>query len=58
MKKNSGQIFETLQVDPINNEYYIVIPEQLVNELSWYEDSEIFLRVEAGELVLSEKNMD
>jgi hypothetical protein len=58
MKKNSGQIFETLQVDPINNEYYIVIPEQLVNELSWYEDSEIFLRVEAGELVLSEKNID
>ena len=58
MKKNSGQIFETLQVDPINDKYYLIIPEHLVNELSWYEDSEISLRVEAGELVLSEKNMD
>lgn len=58
MKKNSGKIFEALQVDPINGDYYLVIPEQIVNELSWYEDSEIFLRIEGDELVLSEKSVD
>lgn len=58
MKKNSGEIFEVLQVDPINGEYYLVIPEQIINELSWYEDSEISLKVEGGELVISEKEKD
>lgn len=58
MKKNSGEIFEVLQVDPINGEYYLVIPEQIINELSWYEDSELSLKVEGGELVISEKEED
>jgi hypothetical protein len=58
MKKNSGKVFESLQIDPINGDYYLVIPEQIVNELSWYEDSEIFLRIEGDELVLSEKSID
>lgn len=58
MKKNSGEIFEVLQVDPINGEYYLVISEQIINELSWYEDSELSLKVEGGELVISEKEED
>jgi hypothetical protein len=58
MKKNSGKNFEALQVDPISGEYYIVIPEWIVNELSWYEDSEINLSLEGTDLVLSEKEQD
>jgi hypothetical protein len=58
MKKNSGKNFEVLQVDPISGEYYIVIPEWIVNELSWYEDSEINLSLEGTDLVLSEKEED
>jgi hypothetical protein len=55
MKKNSGDIFESLQVDPISGEYYLVIPEQIVNDLSWYEDTEIKFTVEGDEVVLSER---
>jgi hypothetical protein len=58
MKKNSGKNFEVLQVDPITGEYYVVIPEWIVNELSWYEDTKINLKVECGELVLTEKEED
>ena len=55
MKKNSGEIFEPLQVDPITGEYYVVIPEQIVNDLSWYEDTEIRLELSGDELILSER---
>ena len=55
MKKNSGDIFESLQVDPITGDYYLVIPEEIVNELSWYEDTEIKFMVEGDEIILSER---
>jgi hypothetical protein len=54
MKKNSGEIFESLKVDPISGDYYITIPEQIVNELSWYEDTEIRMIIEGEEIILSE----
>jgi len=54
MKKNSGEEKQTVQVDPISGEYYIVIPEWVANELSWYEDTEIKISVEGDEVILSE----
>ena len=56
MKKNPENIFESLQVDPISGEYYLVIPEQIVNELSWYEDTEIQFSVDGDEVILSERD--
>jgi len=58
MKKNSDKNFEALQVDAITGEYYVVIPEWIVNELSWYEDSEINFSLEGTDLVLTEKDED
>jgi len=56
MKKKSGDIFRSLQVDPITGEYYLVIPEQIINDLSWYEDTEIEFLIEGTEVILTEKN--
>jgi hypothetical protein len=56
MKKNSGEIFDFIQVDPITGEYFIVVPEQIINELSWYEDTEVKIRLEGGEIVISERD--
>ena len=56
MKKNSGEIFDSIQVDPITGKYFIIIPEQIMNELSWYEDTEIKIRLEGDEIVISEKD--
>lgn len=55
MKKKSGEIFEPLEVDPISGQYYVIIPESIVNELSWYEDTEISIKLEGNEVILSEK---
>ncbi|MFZ9739926.1 MAG: hypothetical protein ACO3EZ_18215 [Prochlorotrichaceae cyanobacterium] len=56
MKKNSGEIFQPLQVDPITGEHYLVIPESLVNDLDWYEDTEIKLELSGTEIILSERD--
>lgn len=56
MKKNSGEIFESIQVDSISGEYYITIPESFINEFSWYEDTVISLKLEGNEIILSERS--
>jgi hypothetical protein len=58
MKKNFGEIFGSVEVDPISGEYYIVIPETFANELDWYEETEIRFTLEGKELILTEKKDD
>jgi hypothetical protein len=55
MKKNFDDNIESISVDPISGEYYLVIPEWIVNELSWYEDTEIKFTVDGDEIILTEK---
>ena len=55
MKKNPGEIFESVQVDPITGDYYVIIPEIVANELSWYEDTEIEFKIEGDEVILTER---
>ena len=55
MKKNSNENIQPLQIDHVTGEYYVVIPESIVNEFSWYEDTEINLLVEGNEIILKEK---
>jgi heme/copper-type cytochrome/quinol oxidase subunit 2 len=54
MKKKSGENIEPIQVDAITGEYYITIPEWMVNELSWYEDTEININLEGKDIILTE----
>lgn len=54
MRKKSGEEKRPIEVDPISGEYSIKLPEWMVNELSWYEDTEITFTLEGSELVLSE----
>ena len=58
MKKNSEEIFDSIQVDPITGKYFITVPEQIMNELSWYEDTEISFKIEGDEVVLTEREVD
>jgi hypothetical protein len=55
MKKNCGKNIQPLQVDPITGEYYVIIPEWIVNEFSWYEDTPIKFSVEGDDIFLSEE---
>jgi len=56
MKKNFDKNFEVLKIDPITGNYYITIPEWMVNDLSWYEDTEIEIKMYGNEVILKEKN--
>ena len=56
MQKKSGEIFESVQVDPITGKYFIFLPEQIVNELEWYEDTEIRIIMDGNDLILSERD--
>jgi hypothetical protein len=56
MKKNSEDIFASIEIDPISGEYFITIPEQIMNELEWYEDTKIKFTIDGKEVILSEDN--
>ena len=54
MKKNSGDIFASIEIDPITGQYFITIPEQVMNELEWYEDTKIKFSIDSDEVILKE----
>ena len=39
--KKSDKFQTVIRVDNVTNEYIIAVPESYVNELNWYEDTEI-----------------
>jgi len=55
MEKNSDQIFTTIEIDRVSGEYYTIIPEQLMNEFGWYEDTELKWNVDSDEIIIQEK---
>ena len=58
MKKNSGKIFESIQVDSVTNKYYVEIPEWVVNDYGWYEDSQIELTLDGNEIIIKDREDD
>ena len=44
----------TLKVDPVSDEYIIAVPESFVNELGWYEDTEIDIILNDNSLYIEE----
>ena len=58
MRKKSENEIVSLQVDPINGDYYISIPEWMINDLSWYEDTQIKIVLDNKEIIISENVND
>jgi hypothetical protein len=58
MKKNFGDNIRPVEVDAISGEYYVTLPEWVINELSWYEDTEIEFNLEGDEVILKERTDD
>ena len=55
MQKNSEKIFSTIEVDPVTGDYYVTIPEVIINEMQWYEDTKLRWLVDGDEIVLTEE---
>tara|TARA_S200000501_G_C20840728_1_gene751474 strand:+ start:478 stop:663 length:186 start_codon:yes stop_codon:yes gene_type:complete len=44
-----------VRVDNVTNEYIIAIPESYVNELNWYEDTEVNISLNDNGLYIEEE---
>ena len=55
-KKNSAENFTTIEVDPITGEYYVIIPEWIINENGWYEGTEVNMEVDGDSIIITEVN--
>ena len=55
MKKNFEEIFSTIEIDPVTDRYHINIPEEIMNEYGWYEDTELQWVGDGDELMIQEK---
>lgn len=58
MKKNPEKNFTIVEVDPINGDYFVRIPEWMMTELSWYEDTEVKIILDGNEIVVAEKKYE
>ena len=56
MQKNSGEIFTSIEVDTVTGEYYTVIPEAVVNEMGWFEETPLRWTMDGKEVIIVEDN--
>ena len=56
MKKNPAEIFTTKETDPNTGEYYTIIPEWIMNDMSWYEGTELRFNIDTEEVIITEKD--
>ena len=54
MQKNSGKFLTTIEGDTVTGDYYTVIPEQLLNEFGWYEETILQWVIDSDEIIISE----
>jgi len=56
MQKNSGEIFTSIEVDTVTGEYYTVIPEAVVNEMGWFEETPLKWAMDGKEVIVTEQD--
>ena len=54
MQKNFGHIFSAIEVDNVTGEYKVVIPEAVINEMGWFEDTELKWNLVDEEVIITE----
>ena len=53
--KKSDKFKTPIRVDNVTNEYIIAVPESYVNELNWYEDTEVDITLTDNGLYINEE---
>tara|TARA_Y100000766_G_scaffold135928_1_gene117007 strand:- start:999 stop:1172 length:174 start_codon:yes stop_codon:yes gene_type:complete len=54
MRKNSAEEKRSIEVDTVTGEYYIKIPEWVINDQDWFEDTELTFKTDGDELIITE----
>ena len=58
MKKNFDEIYSTVEIDPVTDRYLMTIPEEVINELDWYEDIVLKWNLDVDGIYLTLKEDD
>jgi len=53
MRKNSGPIISAIEID-VDGNYVLPLPEYIVNDLGWYESTEVVITIDGNELVITD----
>ena len=54
--KKYSKIQISLRVDSVTDEYILSIPEQIVNEMNWYEDTKLSWKTDGEEVIITESD--
>ena len=54
MRKNFDEIFSTIEIDTVSGQYFTIIPEEIINELDLYEDTELKWRLDSKTIIIEE----
>ena len=52
MQKNSGHVKLTVEVDPVTGEYMMLLPEWFVNDMGWYDGTQLAAVIDGNDVVL------
>ena len=55
MQKNFQENFGSAEVDDYTHEYFVRIPEWIINEMNWYEGTEINIKVDGDDIIINER---
>ena len=56
MQKNSGGFITSIEIDTVTGEYRAIIPEWIINEMDWYEDTSLSWKVDDSEVIITESD--
>ena len=56
MQKNSGGFITSIEIDTVTGEYRAIIPEWIINEMDWYEDTSLSWKIDDGEVIITESD--
>jgi len=55
MEKNSGGQITSIEISNISGEYCAIIPEWIINEMGWYEDTKLSWKIDDGNVIITEE---
>ena len=56
MLKNSGGYITSIEVDTVTGEYRAIIPEWIINEMGWYEDTNLNWKIDDDDVIITESD--
>ena len=54
MKKNSADETYVIEIDTVTGEYFVRIPEWIINDQGWFEDTELTFKMDRNLIFMEE----